>query len=134
MLIGFLGGTPFVVSSPYIYTFDNYTRNSAGRWAKHDLVGKKPVLEFIGPDVEEITYNMQLRADHGLNPRTELSKLRRERDQGTVLPLILGGHVIGSGRWVIKSIGEKVTSWTGNGQPLAVTVDINLCEYSGRTT
>ena len=51
MLVGFMADIPFIVSSRFIRTFDDYGRGSAGRWVQHDIIGDKPVLEFIGPDV-----------------------------------------------------------------------------------
>lgn len=58
MLVGFMADIPFIVSSRFIRTFDDYGRGSAGRWAQHDIIGNKPVLEFIGPDVEKISFSM----------------------------------------------------------------------------
>lgn len=55
MLVGFMADIPFVVSSRYIRTFDDYSRSSGGRWAQHDIIGDKPVLEYLGPDVEKIS-------------------------------------------------------------------------------
>ena len=131
LIVGFLGGTPFVVSKNYVYTFDDYSRNSSARYTKHELIGKKPVLEFIGPDTEEISFKMKLRSDHGLSPRVELEKLRKYRDQGRVMPLILGGRVIGKTRWVIESLGEAVNYWSRTGQIMSCDVDIKLKEYAG---
>lgn len=33
MLVGFMADIPFIVSSRFIRTFDDYGRGSAGRWA-----------------------------------------------------------------------------------------------------
>lgn len=132
MIVGFLGGTPFVTSKNYIYTFDDYSRNSSARYAKHDLIGQKPVLEYLGPDTEEISFKIKLRSDHGLSPRVELEKLRKYRNQGRVLPLIIGGRVIGKWNWVIESVSEAVNYWSRTGQILSCDVDIKLKEYVGR--
>lgn len=59
MLVGFMADIPFVVSSRYIRTFDDYSRGSGGRWAQHDIIGDKPVLEYLGPDVEKISFITQ---------------------------------------------------------------------------
>ena len=82
MLVGFMAGVPFMVSKAFVRTFDEYNRNSAGRWAKHELLGQKPVLEFIGPDTEKISFSMHLRTDQGIAPEMELNKLRKLRDKG----------------------------------------------------
>lgn len=131
MIVGYLGGTPFVTSKQYLYTFDDYNRSSSTRYTKHEIIGKKPVLEYLGPDIEEIGFKIKLRADHGLSPEKELEKLRKYRDQGRVMPLILGGNVVGKTRWVIESISEAVNFWSRSGQIISCDVDIKLKEYNG---
>lgn len=147
MIVGYMGSIPFVTSRQYLLTFDDYNRNSDGRWAKHDIIGSKPVLEFLGPDTETISMKIQLRRDHGAKPEKILKKLRTMRDTGEVFPLIFGSKVVGealkslimkqgfsinTGLWVLKSVGEAVTHWAG-GNIYAVDVSITLEEYSGRT-
>ena len=129
MLVGFLGGTPFLVSSRYVYTFDDYQRSANVRYASHEILGKKPMLEFLGPDAESISFKIKLRSDHGLSPRVELDKLRKYSDAGKVLSLVIGGRVVGKTRWVIESIGESVNFWSRSGQILSCDVSITLKEY-----
>lgn len=130
MQVGSIGAIPFVVSAEKIRTFHDFSRTGAGRWAKHDLVGRKPVLEFLGPDIEKISMKIQLRVDHGINPESELERLRKMRDDGEVFPLILGGSPVSNEYWTIESIGENVSFWRAGGKISSVTVDISLQEYS----
>jgi len=129
LIVGFLGGTPFITSRAYVYTFDDYTRSSSGRWAKHDVIGQKPLLEFLGSDIEEIGFKMKLRSDQGISPRVELEKLRRYRDEGRIMSLVLGGRVVGKTKWIIESISEAVNYWSRSGQIFSVDIDIKLKEY-----
>ena len=46
MYVGSFGDIPFIVARGYVRTFKDYGRESSGRWAKHDIIGEKPVLEF----------------------------------------------------------------------------------------
>lgn len=131
MLVGFMAGIPFIVSSRFIRTFDDYGRGSAGRWAQHDIIGDKPVLEFIGPDVEKISFTMQLRADQGINPAKELEKLRKLRDSGKQFPLVIGGNMVTDNMWVMDSIDESVSFWGEEGSMLSVKVSVTLREYAG---
>lgn len=130
MQVGSMGGIPFVVSYGKIRTFSDYGRSGSGRWAKHDLIGRKPVMEFLGPDVEKISMKIQLRTDHGINPESELERLRKMRDTGTVFPFILGGAPVSNNYWMLEDIGENVSYWRAGGKILSVTVDITLTEYS----
>ena len=130
MQVGSMGDIPFVVSYGKIRTLSDYGRSGSGRWAKHDLIGRKPVMEFLGPDVEKISMKIQLRTDHGINPESELERLRKMRDTGTVFPFILGGAPVSNSYWMLEDIGENVSYWRAGGKILSVTVDITLTEYS----
>ena len=144
MIVGYMGDIMFVTSRQYLITFDDYSRNAEGRWAKHDIIGQKPVLEFLGPDTEKISMKIQLRRDHGVNVETMLRRLREMRDTGEVFPLVLGSKVIGNlikkyilkqsvtpGLWVLKGLSEDVKHWAG-GNLYIVDATVTLEEYSGR--
>ena len=130
MQVGSMGDIPFVVTYGKIRTFSDYDRSGSGRWAKHDLIGRKPVMEFLGPDVEKVSMKIQLRTDHGINPESELGRLRKMRDTGAVFPFILGGAPVSDNYWLLEDIGENVSYWRAGGKILSVSVDITLTEYS----
>ena len=130
MQVGSMGDIPFVVKYGKIRTFSDYGRSGSGRWAKHDLIGRKPVMEFLGPDVEKVSMKIQLRTDHGINPESELGRLRKMRDTGAVFPFILGGAPVSDNYWLLEDIGENVSYWRAGGKILSVSVDITLTEYS----
>ena len=130
MQVGSMGDIPFVVTYGKIRTFSDYGRSGSGRWAKHDLIGRKPVMEFLGPDVEKVSMKIQLRTDHGINPESELGRLRKMRDTGAVFPFILGGAPVSDNYWLLEDIGENVSYWRAGGKILSVSVDITLTAYS----
>ena len=130
MQVGSMGDIPFVVTYGKIRTFSDYGRSGSGRWAKHDLIGRKPVMDFLGPDVEKVSMKIQLRTDHGINPESELGRLRKMRDTGAVFPFILGGAPVSDNYWLLEDIGENVSYWRAGGKILSVSVDITLTEYS----
>lgn len=130
MQVGSMGDIPFVVTYGKIRTFSDYGRSGSDRWAKHDLIGRKPVMEFLGPDVEKVSMKIQLRTDHGINPESELGRLRKMRDTGAVFPFILGGAPVSDNYWLLEDIGENVSYWRAGGKILSVSVDITLTEYS----
>ena len=130
MQVGSMGDIPFVVTYGKIRTFSDYGRSGSGRWAKHDLIGRKPVMEFLGPDVEKVSMKIQLRTDHGINPESELGRLRKMRDTGAVFPFIVGGAPVSDNYWLMEDIVENVSYWRAGGKILSVSVDITLTEYS----
>mgnify|MGYP002623338865 CR=1 FL=1 len=146
MIVGYMGDIPFVTSRRYLLTFYDFNRDSEARWAKHNIIGDKPVMEFLGPDTENISMNISLRRDHGINVENMLDRLRKMRDTGEAFTLVLGSKVIGSivqrllfkkkfgtntGLWVLKGLKETTKHWAGGNQNI-VDVTVTLEEYPGR--
>ena len=129
MIVGFLGTIPFIASRWKVRTFDEFGRQSDSRWQSHDIIGQKPLLEFVGPNLEEISFKMLLRKDLGVSPENEVKKLRKLRDEGTVVPLIIGNRPVGNGFWVITSISEKHDFWSKFGNAQSIEVTVTLKEY-----
>ena len=146
MIVGYMGDIPFITSRRYLLTFYDFNRDSEGRWAKHNIIGDKPVMEYLGPDTENISMKITLRRDHGVNLENVLERLRKMRDTGEAFTLVLGSHVLGNiiqrylvgnkmgantGLWILKSLKEDVKHWAG-GNLNIVDVTVTLEEYPGR--
>ena len=102
-MIGTLGDVVFETSSEKIRTFDGMKRSGSARWATHDIMAHKPVLEFLGSGMEQISFSMRFDVSLGINPAAELETLRGLRDAGEASQLILNGKPIGEHKWVIES-------------------------------
>ena len=76
-MIGTLGDAVFQASTDKVYTFQGLGRSAPGRYQQHDVVGQKPVLEFIGPGLEQISFDMRFDVGLGINPIAEIDKLAR---------------------------------------------------------
>ena len=53
MIVGYMGKSPFITSRSYLLTLDDYSKSSEGRWAKHDIVGDKPVRRLWGTRIKK---------------------------------------------------------------------------------
>ena len=63
MAVGSLGSRiVFTVSEGQVLTFSNMSRETAGRWASHEAMGVKSKAEFLGPDCQKVTLDIQLSA------------------------------------------------------------------------
>ena len=129
MYIGYMGDIVFVVSPDYMITPTDYERESAGRWTEHDLLMRKPVSQFGGPGLEQLTFRIILDAAHGIDPQQQLETLRTMRDTGAVFPLIIGGKPVSQCYWRLDSIKEAGHYWTADGQLLQCTPALTLTEY-----
>lgn len=130
MIIGTFGYVIFETSADKIVTFDGLKRQGSARYATHDILGKKPVLEFLGAGAESISFSMRLDVALGINPTEELDVLRFMRDEGEAAPLILNDQPIGETLWVIDSLSEDWKVVSNMGHLLVAVVDVTLKEYA----
>ena len=50
----------FQVSDRAVFTFQNATRESSGRWTTHEGLDSKPTPEFLGADLKKGTLEIHL--------------------------------------------------------------------------
>ncbi|MDF9845528.1 MULTISPECIES: phage tail protein [unclassified Paenibacillus] len=127
--IGSLGTVVFVVSPEATRTFQDFSRNVASRYAKHEILGQKPKTQWLGPGLDTISFTMWLDARHGLNPRKELDRLIELERAGKALPLIVGKKGIGTGLWIITGLSQVWKRIDNSGNVLFATVNVSLEEY-----
>lgn len=127
--IGSLGDIVFEVSSRGVITFDGMKRNTKARYGNHEIAGQKPLLEYLGPDGEEISFIMRLSTNWGADPAEEAGKLRELCGKGEAMYLIIGNQTIGENMWVIESVGESLETVDNSGRVIVSEVDVTLKEY-----
>lgn len=128
-MIGSLGPINFLVTSSKIRTFDNFTRSSSSRFAEIDVMGKIPVLQHIGPGLDDIGFTMRFDYLFGLNVRWEVSRLSKLQREAKPHALVIGGLPIGRHRWVIESHEQVWERINAKGNLLTADIDIRLKEY-----
>jgi len=129
-IAGISVGNKTAATSVKVMTFDNFQRDGDGRWATHEIIGtNKPVMEFIGPGLETISFSVFLNTMLGITPIDEMKKLRQLRDNGIVCTLTIGGNAVTANSWVVTKLSESHKSYSNQGNLLAATVNISLTEY-----
>ena len=126
--IGSFGDVEFVVSSRQLLTFRDFKRNTKSRFATHNLLLQKPKLEFLGRDLTEITFKIQLVKSLGIDVEYSAEKLRRMCEAGADFPLVIGAEVIG--RFVVEQIQESAQIVDGNGSMIVEELELTLKEYA----
>lgn len=127
--LGSLGELPFVCSMNKVRTFSDLSRELSVRWAKHDLIGQKPVLEFVGEDLSAVSLKMRFDVSLGTAPKDGLDRLKRMMENKLCKTLIIGGENLG--RYVIESISEERKYHAGDGLCLVAEATVNLTEWAG---
>lgn len=128
-MIGSFGDVVFIATPETIRTFTDLSRSSAGRWGKHEILGQKPISQFIGPGLDTITFNMRFDSRYGLNPRKELDALVGLERSGKAVALTIGGKGLGTGLWIITSLSQTWDVVDNNGNVVVGNASISIEEY-----
>ncbi len=128
--LGTLGDISFRVSGYNdIFTYENYSRNASARTASHEIIGEKSVTEYLGPGLQEISFNIKLNAQWGVNPLTEIERLIDYCESGTVLTFTMGGKRVGKHKWLIESVDSSAKYYDSTGNILSAEASVKLKEY-----
>ena len=127
-VIGTLGELPFICSQGKVLTFSGLSRDLSVRWAQHDVIGKKPVLEWIGEDLARVTLTIRFDISLGSPPMAGLMALNKMMISRKDRMLIVGGDFLG--RYVIESISEERKFHTGAGVCQVAEATITLREWA----
>lgn len=129
-VIGSFGKLFFKVSDKKILTFNDLNRTNSVRWAKHEIIGRKPLHEFIGVDSSKVSFSIRFDISPifgGVPPKKGLDRLKRMMENRMYKTLIIGGEYLG--RYVIESIDEERPYHARNGVCLVATAKVTLVEY-----
>jgi hypothetical protein len=129
-MIGSFGEINFLVSHDKIRTFEDFQRSIAGRWAEHNVIGKKPLSQFIGPGLDIIKFKMTFSIYLGVDPRLELDRLVTIERSGKPYTLTIGSKALGTYKWAISSLEEAFKTIDNQGNILSAEVQIELKEYA----
>ncbi|USG68381.1 phage tail protein [Brevibacillus ruminantium] len=113
-------------------TFQDFSRSASSRWATHGLLGRKPLSEFLGPELDEISFRMRFDVQQGMNPKQEMDRLLEMCRSGVAETLIIGGIALGMDQWIVKSVKQGWTLVDGAGRLLVGEADVTLEEYMRR--
>ena len=132
-MIGYLGDVVFEVSADKVRTFDDLKRSGSARFASHDLIGRKPLLEFGGPGLDTISFTVTLASWLGVKPEEEVETLRNMRDEGMAVDFVLNGKPQGEGLWAVESVSEESKYITQDGVENFIKCSLTLKEYVENT-
>jgi len=127
-VIGMFGLLPFYCSRDAVLTFKDLSRNSKMRFAKHDVIGRKPVLEKIGEDLRTVSFSMRLDSSllKNVPVATAIILYTKLLEQGKAQTLIIGGEIMGD--YVIEGIEENRKFFTGAGICIGAELTFSLME------
>lgn len=120
----------FETSDSRILTFTGFNKTVKGRWAKHEVIMQKPRAEFLGPDLQEITFTINLNVAHGVRPRDIIQEIENIVESGQVNYFALGGRLVGrSGKWSIQQASETYNTIMQGGELMSASLELTMQEY-----
>ena len=120
----------FEVSEESILTLDEFKRKNSVRYADTDVMLKKPISQFLGEALDEISFKIVLKDYYGVDPRTEMNKLIYIQRDGEAVTFVLDGKGFGRYRWTIRSIDMEFAEIDGQGIYHSVTLNVTMKEYA----
>jgi phage protein U len=125
--VGSFGRVVFQVSEEQLHLVKNVQRTTAARTEEHQVVGAKPRLEFLAPELDKVSFTVFWHRGFGADPRAEIKKLRELCTAGATRLLILGGENMG--KFLLEEMQESWMHSGPNGAPLVAEASLTLKEY-----
>lgn len=117
----------FQTSDDKVLTFNGFKRKVSARTAKHSIINTRPKLEYLGPDLQSITFRIELNAMLGVRPRKIEEKLIKKI--GYVAPLVIGGKNVCS-KAMLTGLSDAYNIILRKGEVLSMSIDITMTEYN----
>lgn len=128
MVIGSFGKLLTFEASPNrVFSPRDLNRVNKGRYEEHKVLGAKPRLEFLSPELQVFSLSVTLSAAHGVDPFDSLLSIKALVTAGIAERLILGG--INYGWHVIENSSEKWKHSLPDGRLLSAVVALSFKEY-----
>lgn len=131
-MIGYFGKIIFETSDRRILNFDGLKLDVSGRYASHEVIGRKPVTEYLGPGLITLSFTVNLNGSFGVKPRGEMERWLAMAEKGIAELLVIGGRPLGSDRWVVKAVSESWNTVFRGGELFSGKIDVTLEEYLSR--
>lgn len=128
-MLGSYGKITFKVTEDEIKIFNDFSISRKARYAAHERINNKPLLQFMGLEADSISFNMQLVQGITGNVSDDLKSLQDMFKKAEVHPLFLGQKKLGS--FVIESISEAYSMMDNFGNLEIVNISLSLKEYVG---
>ena len=131
MYVGIFGDVIFSVGHLRTLTLSNFKGTSGAKWVDHEVIGGKAKSEYIAPKLMEYTCDILLDADHGVNPRKMLNRLKQMTENGEVHYFIIGFAPLSKNRFTITSMSDSWGAVIKQGLLVQCKVNLTIKEYVG---
>ncbi len=129
MAIGSFMGKTFKVSTSKVFTPKNLQGSTGSDWATHERAGKKARSQYLGPKLKTYTFDITLRAEEGVSPRSYLEYFQNKAEKGKADTFVIGNSPLSSNPFVITDISDSWDTVLNGGVVTGVTISLTIQEY-----
>lgn len=106
-----------------------YTQSMSLSTEAQDQEAGKPATLIKGAELEQQQFTVRLLRPMGVTPEGEIARYRRALEAASPQRLVVGGRVMGSYQWLLKSVSVKETTLDGRGRMVAASVELSFEEF-----
>ena len=104
----------------------------SAKYATPDRHIKADLIEYMGPEIETISFSMVLSVFLGVTPLKQIKKMRKMIRKGYARRLVIGGKVYGNYKWVMEKGSVELQRFDKKGNLWAAKIKVTLKEYPKR--
>ena len=129
MALGSYMGVSFTVSDRRMLTPGGLKGQGGSEWATHNRTGARARSQWIAPKLRKYSYDLLLRAQDGVNPRSTLRRLQRAAEQDVADWFIIGGSPLSPYPFKITDISDEWAVVLHRGAMVECKVTLTIEEY-----
>ena len=107
MATGSYMGRVFTVSSWRILTPSNLKGSAGSDWALHETVGRKARSQYLAPKLKSYSFDLLLRAQDGVSPRSTLMYFQRMAEAGMADWFVIGGRPLSPYPFKLTGVSDE---------------------------
>lgn len=119
----------FKVSRRKALTFKDMKMKSSAEIAEHAVIKGKPHLQFVAPNLGEVTFRIEVEASRYKKPAKLIEILKAALETGIYAPLVVGNRVILS-RAILTDFSTDFETIISRGKIWGLAFDITMKEYN----
>ena len=119
----------FRTSKRKMLTFQDMQHSADVQVQEHSVIVGKPKLQFVAPNLEEVSFTMEINALHYKNPASVMRLLLDAMQSGVYAPLVIGGRVVLQ-KAMLTKVGTDFETVLSKGKIFSIKVDVSMKEYN----
>ena len=119
----------FRTSKRKMLTFQDMQHSADVQVQEHSVIVGKPKLQFVAPNLEEVSFTMEINALHYKKPASVMRLLLDAMQSGVYAPLVIGGRVVLQ-KAMLTKVGTDFETVLSKGKIFSLKVDVSMKEYN----